>query len=279
VEDLRWQPRVVDVSKGYCLVVTDDRKAKVTFGFDNIGGQLDRLRQLLDYVEPQNRELQSVNLMLERNIPVVFAPPPAPPALPVNDPKTGKPKPGAKGAAVAQSLPFSGGVSSAVLPPPASSVPNPVVTLPSANPNRSPSPAAAVSAARTAPSPADAPIVRSQQNKRAPEPEPAPVKKAQPEADRVMKVAKLSEPAAPVRQKDTPEKVPRRKAEREEEDEEELKRPVKAVRVNEPPAKSEPRVKPVSPAIPEPASRTAPPAASPSVSPSESLRKLFNPHG
>jgi cell division septal protein FtsQ len=98
VEDLRWQPRVVDVSKGYCLVVTDDRKARVTFGFDNIEGQLGRLRQLLDYVEPQNRELQSVNLMLERNIPVVFAQPPVPPTLPVIDPKTGKPKPVPKGA-------------------------------------------------------------------------------------------------------------------------------------------------------------------------------------
>jgi hypothetical protein len=106
VEDLRWQPRVVDVSKGYCLLVTDDKKARVTFGFDNIEGQLGRLRQLLDYVEPQNRELQSVNLMLERNIPVVFAAPPAPPPAPVLDPKTGRPKPGAKGLPVAQAVPL-----------------------------------------------------------------------------------------------------------------------------------------------------------------------------
>jgi hypothetical protein len=81
VDDVRWQPRVVDVSKGYCLVVTDQRKAKITFGFENIEGQLSRLRQLIDFVEPMQKEFQSVNLMLERNVPVTFvaqAPPPAP---------------------------------------------------------------------------------------------------------------------------------------------------------------------------------------------------------
>lgn len=94
-EDLRWQPRVVDVSKGYCIVVTDQRKAKVTFSFDNIEGQLSRLRQIIDYVEPTQREFQSVNLMLERSVPIVFAPPPAP-VVPVQETKSGKGKAGSK---------------------------------------------------------------------------------------------------------------------------------------------------------------------------------------
>jgi cell division protein FtsQ len=262
VEDIRWQPRVVDVSKGYCLLVTDDRRARVTFGFDNIEGQLGRLRQLLDYVEPQNRELQSVNLMLERNIPVVFAPPPAPPTLPVIDPKTGKPKPGAKGAPIAQALPFSGGVSGGVPQSAALPVSTPLAALPATPLIRSAPAAATGSAAKTASAPAD-----------------APVKKAQPEPERILKMAKLSEPVAPVRQKEAPEKPARRKVERDGDEEDESKRPVKAVRTGEPPAKAAPRAKPAPPIAPEPAPRTIPPAAPPSVSPSESLRKLFNPHG
>jgi cell division protein FtsQ len=106
-EDLRWQPRVVDVSKGYCLLVTDQRKAKVTFGFDNIEGQLSRLRQIIDYVEPTQREFQSVNLMLERSVPIVFAAPPVPVA-PNPDPKAGKGKGGGKNANISG---VSGGVS------------------------------------------------------------------------------------------------------------------------------------------------------------------------
>ncbi len=91
-EDIRWQPRVVDVSKGYCLLVTDQRRARVTFGFDNLEGQLSRLRQIIDYVEPMQREFQSVNLMLERTVPIVLAPTPPPPPV-VPEPKGGKAKP------------------------------------------------------------------------------------------------------------------------------------------------------------------------------------------
>jgi cell division septal protein FtsQ len=75
-DDLRWQPRVVDVSKGYCLIVTDHRKAKITFAFDGIEDQLARLKHLIELVEPTHREFQSVNLMLEKSVPVVFAAPP-----------------------------------------------------------------------------------------------------------------------------------------------------------------------------------------------------------
>jgi cell division septal protein FtsQ len=274
VEDLRWQPRVVDVSKGYCLVVTDDRKARVTFGFENIEGQLGRLRQLLDYVEPQNRELQSVNLMLERNIPVVFAQPPAPPAPPVIDPKTGKPKPAPKGAPVAQSTPAPGGISGGVVLPPAASIPNPVTALPSSGVARNAPPAAT---AKIAPA-QNAPLAVRPQPKRNDEPQPASLKKVQPEPDRILKTAKLSEPPASVRPKEAAEKLVRRKVERDEE-EEESPRPVKAVRVSEPASKPAPRSNP-SPAVgPEPSPRTVPPAAPSSVPPTESLRKLFNPHG
>jgi hypothetical protein len=91
-EDLRWQPRVVDISKGYCLTVTDNRKARITFGFDAIEDQLTKLHRLIELVEPSQKEFVSVNLMLERSIPVVFAAPAS--AQPALDPKTGKPKAG-----------------------------------------------------------------------------------------------------------------------------------------------------------------------------------------
>jgi cell division protein FtsQ len=277
VEDLRWQPRVVDVSKGYCLVVTDDRKARVTFGFENIEGQLGRLRQLLDYVEPQSRELQSVNLMLERNIPVVFAQPPAPPTLPVIDPKTGKPKPAPKGAQTALSPSAPGGVSGGVVLPPAASIRNPVTALPSSAVVRNSPPAVA------APTPKNTPAQTSTlagrpQPKRSDEPQNSIAKKVQSEPDRIMKTAKLSEQPAVVRPKEAVEKPVRRKVERDEE-EEEAPRPVKAVRLSEPAMRPAPRATPNPAVPPEPAPRNVPAAAPSSVPPTESLRKLFNPHG
>lgn len=90
VDETRWQPRVVDVSKGYCLLVTDQRRARITFGFDALEEQMHRLRQLLETVEPMQRDLQTVNLMLERNVPVTFAPLPIPPVPPVDLKTKGK---------------------------------------------------------------------------------------------------------------------------------------------------------------------------------------------
>jgi cell division protein FtsQ len=92
-DEVRWMPRVVDVSKGYCLLVTDQRKARVTFGFENLEEQLNRLRQLLETVEPIQRDLQTVNLMLERNIPVTFAAPPVAPTSPTDTKAKGKAMP------------------------------------------------------------------------------------------------------------------------------------------------------------------------------------------
>jgi len=68
----RFQATGVDVSKGYCLVVTDRSHAKITFGLDRLEWQLDRLMTLLDQIEQSKRELQTVNLMVQRNIPVTF---------------------------------------------------------------------------------------------------------------------------------------------------------------------------------------------------------------
>lgn len=68
----RFQIREVDVSKGYCLGVTDKNHTRVTFGFDNIDEQLQRLEQFLVYSDDAHRELATVNLLVQRNIPVTF---------------------------------------------------------------------------------------------------------------------------------------------------------------------------------------------------------------
>ena len=53
----RFQIREIDVSKGYCLVVTDKNRTRVTFGFDNLDTQLHRLEQFL--VTPTTRSANS----------------------------------------------------------------------------------------------------------------------------------------------------------------------------------------------------------------------------
>ena len=73
----RFQIREIDVSKGYCLVVTDKNHSRVTFGFDNLDTQLQRLEQFLIYSDDAHHELATVNLLVQRNIPVTFAKSPA----------------------------------------------------------------------------------------------------------------------------------------------------------------------------------------------------------
>jgi cell division protein FtsQ len=74
----RLQIQSIDVSKGYCLVVTDKQRASITFSTDEIEWQLHRLETVLGYCDKNNRELQTVNLMVQRNVPVTFVPQPAP---------------------------------------------------------------------------------------------------------------------------------------------------------------------------------------------------------
>jgi cell division protein FtsQ len=68
----RFQIQSVDVSKGYCLTVTDKQHASVTFSMDEIESQLHRLGTVLNYCDKNSRELQAVNLMAQRNVPVTF---------------------------------------------------------------------------------------------------------------------------------------------------------------------------------------------------------------
>src|SRR5213083_966935 len=73
----RFQIREIDVSKSYCLLVTDKNRARVKFGFNDLQTQLRRLEQFLVYCDDSKQELGTVNLLVQRNIPVTFAEPPA----------------------------------------------------------------------------------------------------------------------------------------------------------------------------------------------------------
>ena len=72
---MRFQARILDVSKGYCVVVTDQARRKVTFGLDRVDLQLERFMRHLDFLEPGGKEIQTVNLFVERNTPFTFVEP------------------------------------------------------------------------------------------------------------------------------------------------------------------------------------------------------------
>jgi hypothetical protein len=68
----RFQIREIDASKGYCLMVTDKNHTRVTVGFDHLEKQIQRLEQFLVYADDSRREIETVNLLVQRNIPVTF---------------------------------------------------------------------------------------------------------------------------------------------------------------------------------------------------------------
>jgi cell division protein FtsQ len=74
-DSTRFQIRSIDVSKGYCLIVTNQNHKRFTFGFDRLDSQLDCLALLLDHAESKNKIIQTANLMVQRNVPVTFAEP------------------------------------------------------------------------------------------------------------------------------------------------------------------------------------------------------------
>ncbi len=88
----RFQLREIDVSKGYCLLVTDKNRTRVTFGIDDMEAQLSRLEQFLVFTDDSRMELETVNLLVQRNIPVTFAKPAAQVINETIDPDGAEPK-------------------------------------------------------------------------------------------------------------------------------------------------------------------------------------------
>src|SRR5437773_8236493 len=73
---MRFQIREIDVSKSYCLLVTDKNHTHVMFALDNLEAQLQRLEQFLVYSDDSKQELETVNLLVQRNMPATFTKPP-----------------------------------------------------------------------------------------------------------------------------------------------------------------------------------------------------------
>ena len=73
----RFQIREIDISKNYCLLVTDKNRSRVMFGINELEEQLRRLQVFLDYCDNTKQELETVNLVAQRNIPVTFTSPAA----------------------------------------------------------------------------------------------------------------------------------------------------------------------------------------------------------
>ncbi len=70
----RFQIRQIDLSKGYCLEVTDKNHMRVMLPFDNLEKELQRLEQFLVWSDEEHREIATVNFLVQRNVPVTFAP-------------------------------------------------------------------------------------------------------------------------------------------------------------------------------------------------------------
>src|SRR5215472_5350911 len=73
----RFQIREIDISKNYCLLVTDKNHSRVMFGLNDLEDQLRRLQVFLDYCDNTKQELETLNLVAQRNIPVTFTNPAA----------------------------------------------------------------------------------------------------------------------------------------------------------------------------------------------------------
>ncbi len=65
----------IDVSKAYCVVATDQKRAQLTFALDDIAGQLERLDAVRGEAALIGQEIQTINLIPLRNIPVTFMQP------------------------------------------------------------------------------------------------------------------------------------------------------------------------------------------------------------
>ena len=73
----RFQIREIDISKNYCLLVTDKNRSRVMFGLNDLEEQVRRLQVFLDYCDNTKQELATLNLVAQRNIPVTFTSPAA----------------------------------------------------------------------------------------------------------------------------------------------------------------------------------------------------------
>src|SRR5258708_23497028 len=59
----RFQIREIDISKNYCLLVTDKNRSRVMFGLNDLEGQLRRLEVFFAYSYNTQQEMDTLNLV------------------------------------------------------------------------------------------------------------------------------------------------------------------------------------------------------------------------
>lgn len=69
----RFMIQEIDLSKEFCLIARDRSKMSVMFGFDQIDEQLKKLAVMLEHFEAMHARPASINLLVQRNTPVIFA--------------------------------------------------------------------------------------------------------------------------------------------------------------------------------------------------------------
>jgi len=84
--------RAMDLRKSYRIEVITDRNIRVYFGLKDFESQVARLNGLLKLCADSGREVETVNLLVQRNTPVTFVRPPAPVVAEVIPPVAAKPK-------------------------------------------------------------------------------------------------------------------------------------------------------------------------------------------
>ncbi len=68
----RFQIQEIDLAKHYGLQVTDHNGMQVLFPLEEMDRQLKRLDTYLQYTDQHNQRIQTINLMVQKNVPVTY---------------------------------------------------------------------------------------------------------------------------------------------------------------------------------------------------------------
>ncbi len=69
----RFQIVSIDLSRPYCMTVRDRSRALFLMDFENLTDQIATLETLLAYCDEHQKDIRQANLMVRKNLPVVFA--------------------------------------------------------------------------------------------------------------------------------------------------------------------------------------------------------------
>jgi cell division septal protein FtsQ len=74
----RYQIEEIDLGKPYGIIVTDRAGAQITLPFEDMDKQLKRMDTVFQAVESRGQKVQTMNLLVQNNVPVTYRPEPTP---------------------------------------------------------------------------------------------------------------------------------------------------------------------------------------------------------